>query len=332
MRQEELRVLPDLVQEYLTYMEVTKGLSGLTILEYGSDLRTFFRFLSVYKGLVPSSAQWEQIDLTGIDLTFIRRITVDDAYRYLIYCKNERKNNEKTRARKVISIRRFFTYLTDKKGLLEQNPMKVLEMPKTKKALPKYLSLEESLALLSSVDGPYKERDYCILTLFLNCGLRLSELVSINYMDISTDRSLTILGKGNKERKVYLNDACMQAIEEYRRVRPVEGVKKEHKKALFLSSRLSRISPKTVQHLVNVYLEKAGLGGRGLSVHKLRHTAATLMYQHGNVDLLVLKDILGHENVGTTEIYTHLSNAQSRAAIENNPLAAVKRKPPSTKV
>lgn len=325
MRQEEIRELPSLVREYLSYTEVAKGLSRLTILEYASDLRTFFRFLNVYKGLVPSYTEWEKIDLSKADLAFIKSITVDEAYQYLVYCKNERKNNEKTRSRKVVAIRRFFWYLTDKKGLLDHNPMKVLEMPKTKKTLPKYLTLDESLLLLDAVDGSFKERDYCILTLFLNCGLRLSELVSIDYSDIKSDRSMTILGKGSKERKVYLNDACMGAIEDYMRRRPTDGVNREDKKALFLSSRLRRISPKTVQHLVNVYLEKAGLGDRGLSVHKLRHTAATLMYQHGNVDLLVLKDILGHENVGTTEIYTHLSSNQSREAIEHNPLADKKR-------
>lgn len=325
MRQEEIKELPDLVQEYLSYTAAAKGLSRLTTLEYASDLRTFFRFLYVYKGLVPSSADFEKIDISKADKEFIQSITADDAYRYIVFCKDERNNQEKTRARKVVSIRRFFGYLADKKGLLDSNPMKALEMPKTKRSLPKYLTLDESIQLLNSVDGPFKERDYCILTLFLNCGLRLSELVSINYTDIDTDNTLTVLGKGNKERKVYLNDACMRAVEDYMRVRPKDGVKKEDKKALFLSSRLCRISPKTVQHLVNTYLEKAGLGGRGLSVHKLRHTAATLMYQHGNVDLLILKDILGHENVGTTEIYTHLSSTQSREAIKNNPLAHMKR-------
>lgn len=326
MKKEEINQLPALVQEYLSYAEATKGLSQLTILEYASDLRTFFKFLYLYKGLVPSSADWDTINISDADLKWIRTITVDDAYRYMIYCKNERKNNEKTRARKIISIRRFFNYLSDKKNLLETNPMRGLEMPKAKKALPKYLTLEESLQLLDAVEGPYKERDYCILVLFLNCGMRLSELVSIDYTDIHTDRTLTVLGKGNKERTVYLNDACIAAVEDYMRVRPVNGVKKEDKSALFLSSRLQRISPKTVQHIVNLYLEKAGLGGKGLSVHKLRHTAATLMYQHGKVDVLVLKEILGHENVGTTEIYTHLSSDQSRDAIDHNPLSKVKRK------
>ena len=204
--------------------------------------------------------------------------------------------------------------------------MQELETPKKKKAQPKYLTLEESLQLLASVDGPYKERDYCILTLFLNCGLRLSELVSIDYTDIKDNNTLVVTGKGNKERTVYLNQACMDAIKRYMAVRPVDKVRPKDKNALFLSSRYQRISPKTVQHMVYGYLDKCGLGDRGLSVHKLRHTAATLMYQHGHVDVLVLKEILGHENLGTTEIYTHLVDEQLKNASDANPLANVKPK------
>ena len=199
-----------------------------------------------------------------------------------------------------------------------------LETPKLKKSQPKYLTLDESLKLLGSVDGKHKERDYCILVLFLNCGLRLSELVSINYNDIRDNNTITITGKGNKQRTIYLNDACMDAIKNYIAVRPKDGLKEKDKDALFLSSRLQRISPKTVQHIVYEYLDKAGLGNRGFSAHKLRHTAATLMYQHGHVDVLVLKDILGHENLGTTEIYTHIVDEQLRKASEANPLAEVR--------
>ena len=196
--------------------------------------------------------------------------------------------------------------------------MKNLDTPKIKKSLPKYLTLEEAQTLLSVIDGKFKERDYAIITLFLNCGMRLAELVSIDYNDIKADDTLVITGKGNKERTVYLNQACISAINEYRKVRPNDGVKD---RALFLSSRNQRISPRMVEIMVNKYLEKAGLGSRGLSVHKLRHTAATLMYQHGNVDLLLLKEILGHENLGTTEIYTHITSDATRDAIKSNPLS-----------
>lgn len=323
MRDDEFNKLPQLVQQYLIYIEAIKNHSHLSIIEYASDLRTFFRFLAKEKGLCPKDTPDEEIDLSPIDLQFIQGVNLTDAYQFIIYCKNVRKNNETTRARRVVAIRRFFTYLTDNLGLLETNPMKSLDAPKTKKALPKYLTLEEAEKLLSVVDGKYKERDYAIITLFLNCGMRLSELCSIDYSDIKADGSLVITGKGNKERVVYLNQACVDAITNWMKVRPHDGVKD---RALFLSARNQRISPKTVQYIVYSNLDKAGLGNRGLSVHKLRHTAATLMYQHGNVDLLLLKEILGHENLGTTEIYTHIADDATRKAIESNPLANKKSK------
>lgn len=317
MRKEEFSQLPQIVQQYLLYLEAIKGHSELSVIEYASDLRTFFRFIAKEKGLVSSDTPDDEIDISPIDINFIKKITLNDAYKFLVYCKNVRKNNENTRARRVIAIRRFFIYITDNQGLLENNPMKNLDIPKSKKALPKYLTLEEAQRLLSVIDGPYKERDYAIITLFLNCGMRLSELVSIDYNDIKADGSLVITGKGNKERTVYLNNACLKAIADYMKKRPNDGVED---KALFLSSRNQRISPKTVQHIVYENLDKAGLGDRGLSVHKLRHTAATLMYQHGNVDLLLLKEILGHENLGTTEIYTHITQDAAKKAIDSNPL------------
>ncbi len=317
MRKEEFSELPQLVQQYLLYLEAIKAHSELSVIEYASDLRTFFRFIMKEKGLVDKDAADEDIDLSPIDIDFIKKITLSDAYKFMIYCKDVRKNNERTRARRVISIRRFFSYLTDNLGLLNTNPMKTLDIPKAKKALPKYLTLEEAEKLLSVIDGPFKERDYAIITLFLNCGMRLAELVSIDYNDIKADGSLVITGKGNKERTVYLNNACLRAIRDYLKKRPNDGVKD---RALFLSSRYQRISPKTVQHIVYTNLDKAGLSDRGLSVHKLRHTAATLMYQYGNVDLLLLKEILGHENLSTTEIYTHTTADAAKKAIELNPL------------
>ncbi len=323
MKKEEFSELPLLVQQYLVYIEAIKNHSELSVIEYASDLRTFFRYLARLKGLCPNDTPDEEIDLSPIDLNFIQSVNLNDAYQFIVYCKNVRKNNETTRARRVVSIRRFYSYLTDNLGVLEHNPMKNLDAPKTKKALPKYLTLEESEKLLSVIDGKYKERDYAIVTLFLNCGMRLSELVSIDYNDIRDDGSLTILGKGNKERIIYLNQACINAIVAYMKVRPRDGVKD---RALFLSSRNQRISPKTVQHIVYSYLDKAGLGNRGLSVHKLRHTAATLMYRHGNVDVLLLKEILGHENLSTTEIYTHIADDAAKKAIDANPLSKEKAK------
>ena len=310
--------LPELVCEYLRYIDVIKNRSQKTVFEYSINLREFISFVLIDKNICSE----KNLNLKLCDVEFFRNITLDDAYKYLSYCKNEKNNNSSTRARKVVAIRQFFEYLSDNKQILKNNPMKVLDSPKTKKALPKYLTLEQSINLLQSVDGKNKERDYAILTLFLNCGLRLSELVALNYNDIKSDNSMRVLGKGNKERIVYLNDACIDAVKAYMRVRPKDGV--IDKNALFLSTRLKRISPKTVQYIVKSFLEKSGLGELGMSVHKLRHTAATLMYQYGDADVLVLKDVLGHENLSTTEIYTHIVDDQKKKAIENNPLAKLK--------
>ena len=315
--------LPFLLLEFLNHIYVVKNKSSLTVEEYCLDNKLFLKFLKLHKGLVPSSVKIEDVDIKDIDIDFLKNVTLLDAYTFLSYCKDVRNNDSAARARKVASIRAFFKYLTLQRKLLDENPMEELETPKLKKSKPKYLTLDEAKTLLSVVDGKYKERDYCIITLFLNCGLRLSELVSINYKDIRDNNTLYITGKGNKERTVYLNEACLTAIKNYMAVRPVDQVK--DKDALFLSGRLQRISPKTVQKLVYDNLEKAGLGGRGLSCHKLRHTAATLMYQYGDVDVLVLKEILGHENLGTTEIYTHIVDEQLRKASELNPLADVKQ-------
>lgn len=318
MKREDFFKLPQLVQDYLTYVEAIKGHSSLSVLEYASDLRTYFRFMVKHKGLFPADTPDNELDLSIVDINFIKTITLNDTYTFLIYCKNERRNNEATRARRVVAIRRFFSYLSENLGLLPANPMKNLDAPKTKKSLPKYLTLDESKKLLSVISGKNKERDFAIVTLFLNCGMRLSELVSINYNDIKSDGTIVITGKGNKERTIYLNQACIEAITAYMKVRPNDKVKD---RALFLSSRYQRINPRTVEMMVNKYIDMAGLGGRGLSVHKLRHTAATLMYQHGNVDVLVLKEILGHENLGTTEIYTHIQSDASKNAVDSNPLA-----------
>ena len=315
--------LPQLLKDFLQNIYVVKNKSMLTVEEYCLDNKLFLKFLKKDKELVSPEISVEDVDISDVDLPFLKEVTLNDAYKFLAYCKSERKNDSAARARKVASIRAFFKYLSVQQKLLEENPMEELETPKKKKAKPKYLTLDESLRLLNGVDGKFKERDFCILVLFLNCGLRLSELVSINYRDIRDNNTLYITGKGNKERTIYLNQACIDAIKNYMAVRPVDGV--IDKDALFLSSRLKRISPKTVQHIVYENLEKAGLEGRGLSTHKLRHTAATLMYQYGNVDVLVLKDILGHENLGTTEIYTHIVDEQLKKASESNPLANVKQ-------
>lgn len=315
-------IFPDYAFEFLNYYSVIKNRSSLTVEEYANDLATFFRFLKVIRGLAPKETPFEEICIKDLSLETIAGVTLNDAYMFLVYCKDDRNNNERTRARKATTLRNFYRYLTVQKKLIEDNPLQELDSPKIKKTLPKYLTLDESLALLKAVDGKFKERDYCIITLFLNCGMRLSELVSLNLSDIRSNNTIVVTGKGNKERTIYLNDACIDAINAYLPFRPVDGVK--DKNALFISRQKGRISPKTVQYIVKTTLEKAGLGERDLSTHKLRHTAATLMYQYGDVDVLAIKEILGHESLSTTQIYTHILDEQLKNAAASNPLSSVK--------
>jgi site-specific recombinase XerD len=325
MKPELLAESPPIIKEFLGYVGTIKGKSPGTVEEYYLDLRTFFRYIKKSRGLVPPAAEFEEISISDVDLDLIKTITLTDVFEYMNYLSTDRKNKAAARARKAASMRSFFKYLTNKTGKLAVNPIEELETPKLKKSLPKYLTLEQSLDLLSTIDGPTKERDYCMIILFLNCGMRLSELVSLNLSDVRQSSSvIKITGKGNKERIVYLNDACIEAINNYIAVRPKNAL--IDKDALFISKQNKRISPKTVQFIVKKYLAMIDLKGPGFSVHKLRHTAATLMYQHGHVDIRVLKDILGHENLGTTEIYTHLSDEQMANAARLNPLSKVKQR------
>jgi len=311
---------PIIIRDFLNYILTIKGKSENTVQEYFYDLRLFFRFMKQYKNLIDDSIDFDDIDISDINIEFIESITLSDLYEFMSFLSRERDNKSSSRARKVASIKSFYNYLTSKAKLLDYNPASELESPKVLKRLPRYLNIEESKKLLAAIDGKHKERDYAIITLFLNCGLRLSELVNINIGNIKND-TLTVIGKGNKERTIYLNNACIKAIDAYLKVRPVNGVK--DKNALFISERKQRISNKTVQHIVKKYVSLAGLDPERYSAHKLRHTAATLMYKHGNVDIRALQQILGHESVSTTEIYTHVDSAQLRNAVDSNPLANV---------
>lgn len=315
---------PQIIKDYLYYLQTIKAKSPKTVDEYYIDLRTFFRFIKLSRGLVSSDIEFDKIKIDDVDIDLIKTITLNDAYEYMDYLFRERNNQSAARSRKCSSLKGYFNFLFSKKHYLEKNPIAELEVPKKKKALPKYLTLEQSIELLNAVEGPYKERDYAIITIFLNCGLRVSEMSGLNYTDIRTDNTMRVVGKGNKERIIYLNSACISAINEYKKVRPVDGVK--DKNALFISRNSRRMSVKTIQAMVYKYLAKIGLNAQGYSCHKLRHTAATLMYQHGGVDVRVLKDVLGHENLGTTEIYTHLSSEQLKKAADSNPLSEIKKK------
>ena len=316
-------IMPDIVNEFIDDLIVTKNTSAATVDEYLSDLYLFFRFLICKKNGISSPADLEKnYNMSFIDRDFIGSITLKDVNEFLVYCSRDRSNSAVTRARKASSIRGFFKYSADKMNYIDRNPVAKLEISAPKKKLPKYLTLEESVALLESIDGENKIRDYCIITLFLNCGLRLAELVSLNVSDINfNERKMIVTGKGNKERVVYLNDACINSIISYLKVRPHDRVLNADKDALFLSRLNKRIGRQAVQLMVYHYLEKIGLDGQHYSVHKLRHTAATLMYQHGDADLLIIKEVLGHENLSTTEIYTHVEDKKVREAVENNPLS-----------
>ena len=324
MNQNNLKDCPALVRDFLFYMETIKGLSSRSVDAYYTDLHTFFRFMKMHK--LSITLPFAEITIADIDLDFIRSISLSDIYEFLNYVTSERNNSAVTRAHKVTTLRSFYKYLTVKANLLEENIVKDLDVPSRKKSLPRFLTLEQSEALLDHVDTKYSERDYCILTLFLNCGMRLSELVGINLKDLG-DKTIRVLGKGNKERMIYLNDACIEALDAYLKVRPHISTKtKPNEPALFLSRNGKRIDKRRVQQIVSQALQAAGLSDMGFSTHKLRHTAATLLYQKGHVDIRVLKEILGHVNIGTTEIYTHVSNEQIAQAADLSPLAHVHRK------
>lgn len=311
---------PLVYKEFLMYMQTIRGKSIGTISEYALDLNIFFKFMVRHFDTSVSS-EIDEIDISNLNYDFVKKIQLTDIYEYLSYMNTVRKNSAATRARKVACLRSYFKYMHSKAKYINDNPTKELESPKLKQSLPNYLTLEESKTLLETVlKNSNGYRDYAIITLFLNCGMRLSELVGINLTDIKND-TLIVTGKGNKERTIYLNNACIQAIAKYLKERPVDNVK--DKNALFLSARNQRISNKTVQHLVKKYLQLAGLDTTRFSTHKLRHTAATLMYREGNTDLRTLQEILGHEHLSTTQIYTHVNDRQQKNAMENNPLANI---------
>ena len=323
---------PEIIRDFLFYHETIKGHSKRTVDEYFLDLRTFVRFLKWHKNMVPRNAQLDEISIMDVDLALISSVTLADVYEYLAFLSRDKarhansRNTQyglsaRTRARKIAVIRSYFKYLTLKTNQLDANPVSDLDAPKAAKSLPRYLSLDESVQLLSGVDGPNRERDFCILTLFLNCGLRISELAGIDITDIRAD-SLRVLGKGNKERIVYLNDACCDAINDYLAIR--RSIAAVDKKALFLSARRIRISTSTIHSLVKKHLLAAGLDSSKYSSHKLRHTAATLLLRNG-VDVRTLQELLGHEHLNTTQIYTHIENDSLRDAAARSPLSGFKK-------
>lgn len=323
---------PPILRDFLSYHETIQGHSRRTVDEYFLDLRNFFRYLKQLWGLEPRDKKLDEISIMDVDVDFVKKVTLTDVYSYMAYLsrdriqhQNSRKSdyglNTASRARKIATLRSFYNYLTKKAHLLTENPIKEIDSPKLQKTLPRYLTLDESLQLLSAVSGKNQERDYCILTLFLNCGLRISELVGLNLNDVQGE-VLHVLGKGNKMRVVYLNEACQTALKQYLAVRrPITG---RDANALFLSSQNERISRSGVHAMVKKRLAEAGIDSTRYSSHKLRHTAATLMLQNG-VDVRAVQEVLGHEHLNTTEIYTHIDNESLRVAAKANPLSHVKK-------
>ena len=320
---------PEILLDFLSYHETIKAHSQRTVDEYYLDLRNFFRYLKWTRDPALQEQPMESVDVRDVDLTFVGSVTLTEIYAYMSYLSRDRvlhPNSDRSakglnptsRARKLATIRSFYGYLCNKVHKLDRNPVKDIDAPKLKKTLPRYLTLDESISLLESVDGPNRERDLCILTLFLNCGLRISELIGLNLSDVHE-----VLGKGNKVRMVYLNQACLDTLRDYLAVRrPITGPDRD---ALFLSARSQRISRSMVNALVKKHLSQAGLDSTQYSSHKLRHTAATLMLQNG-VDVRAVQEVLGHEHLNTTEIYTHIDNEALRVAAKANPLSQVKTK------
>lgn len=315
---------PDFVNSFLDYTITILNKSPNTVKEYNYDIANFLKYIKKQFKLT-DEADLKKIKINDMDISILKKINLQDIHGYISYMAIDLKSSPATRARKISAIRVFFKYLTSKAKIIDVNPAQDLETPKLGKRMPRYLSLEESKKLLNvSQDDTDRNsiRDHAIITLFLNCGMRLSELVGINISNIDFSESrMTVIGKGNKERTIYLNKACMNALKDYLSIRPHDKVKNDSRDALFLSERKERISNRTVQNIVKNELARAGLDTTKYSVHKLRHTAATLMYQYGDVDIRALQELLGHESISTTEIYTHVNDERVRNAVENNPLA-----------
>lgn len=313
----------EVLEQYKNYMLAVLGRSELTVKEYTYDIVNFFRFWKRDKGIVPKDTPLEEIDISDITVKDINKVRSDDLLVFLIYLGREKKQSNATRARHIASLKSFFKYCHSRKHLIDENPAYDIETPKIGKRLPKYLTLDQSQKLLETAyESPAEsnERDYCMLTLFLNCGLRLAELRGID-IDHIHDTTLTVIGKGNKERTIYLNKACLEAIDEWLPKRAEIKIKPSASKALFVSRRGTRISDDMIQIVIKRLLMQAGIDTRVYSVHKLRHTAATLMYKYGHVDIRNLQMILGHQSVSTTQIYTHVDEQQLQDAVNSNPLS-----------
>ena len=324
MNLDQINDVPDILMEFLEYHSTVRGHSDKTVFAYYTDLKILFRYLNRRRHNVPADTPFNEIDITDVDLDFIKAIKIEELYRYQSFSpESDSSLSAASRCRRTSSVKSFFNYLTVKRHLLENNVGQELYMPKRQATLPKYLEESECERLLSACDGKYAYRDYAILMLFLSCGLRVSELVSLNLTDIYDDH-VRVIGKGNKERVVFFADGCREALDDYLAVRDNGKIRPEDKNALFISSVNRRITSRGVEQMVDKKLLIAGLDASRYSPHKLRHTAATLMLKNG-VDTRALQEVLGHSNLNTTQIYTHLDNAQLHEAAMANPIGRKKK-------
>lgn len=313
----------NILDDFLDYLSSSKGHSENTIKEYYYDLRIFLRYMILRKtNFYDNVKSFDEVDIDKVDEDLLKAINKQDIYAYISYLDKERKLSNKSKYRKISAVRAFFDYLTNKIDLLKINPSESVDLPKIEKSLPIYLNLDQAINLLKTIENSkendfYRTRDYCICTLFLNCGMRLSELSQINISSIK-DEMIRVLGKGNKERQIYLNNACVYSIKNYLMHRP-----KVSTDALFISMRKKRMSNRSIQHMIEKHIRNSGLDPNKYTVHKLRHTAATLMYQYGNADIKSLQEILGHESITTTQIYTHVNDAMLKNTVEQNPLSNI---------
>ncbi len=319
MNLDQINDIPDILMEFLEYHSTVRGHSDRTIAAYYTDLKILFRYLKIRRRLVPRDTPFHEIDIADVDLDFIRATKIEELYRYQSFSPESAQTlSASSRCRRTSSVKSFFNYLCNKRHLLERNVTQELDMPKRQASLPRYLEESDCEKLLNVCDGPYGERDYCILMLFMSCGLRVSELVGLNVTDVYDDH-LRVLGKGNKERVVFFGEGCREAIDDYLMVRNVENVDEKGKNALFISQKNCRFGVRGVQQMLDKKLKMAGLDASRYSPHKLRHTAATLMLKNG-VDTRALQEVLGHSNLNTTQIYTHLDNAALHEAAMANPI------------
>lgn len=319
---------PIILADYLNYLKSIRGLSTTTIKEYSYDLEVFFEYQIIrkiyYGDQKTFKDEFNPKDINKIITpNFLENLKITDFYSYLSYLDNEKNDNPTTRSRKISAIKSFYNYLYQEIEMIDNNITVKLKNPKISKRQPVYLTLEETERLLNVINTERNDflraRDMAIVFTFLTTGMRLSELVSINVSDIENDH-FTIVGKGNKERTIYLTENALKVIHHYLRIRK-DYLDELYIDALFISTRKNRISNRAVQSTIEKYLRKAGFDTSIYSTHKLRHTAATLMYKYGNVDIRALKDILGHTNISTTQIYTHLEDEDLKNAINKNPLS-----------